>query len=121
MGYCTNFAINVHHPGAKDVSNEVVEEVRDVLEEISGYSFDTNAERAYNPEGNHLFSSDRYKWYGYDVDVIELSKRYPHLVFTVYGEGEEPADIWMHKFFKGKHKRSDAIFTIPPIELEELK
>lgn len=120
MGYVTKFDIDVYHPGALGVDADKIEAIRDRLEEISGYSFDTQTE-LWDDYKHDLSSSDCYKWYNYDVDMVQLSKEFPIFVFTVHGEGEHVTDLWQHKFFKGKHKRSDAIFTIPPIELEELK
>ena len=120
MGYYTKFDIDVYHPGTLGVDADKIEAIRNRLEEISRYNFDTRTE-LWDEYKHDISSSDHYKWYDYDADMLKLSEEFPFYVFTVHGSGESPEDLWQHKFFKGKHKRSDAIFTIPPIELEELQ
>lgn len=38
-------------------------------------------------------SSDSTKWYDHEKEMIEISKRYPNVLFTLHGEGEEAGDF----------------------------
>ena len=50
---------------------------------------------------NRFFFDDLYKWYEYDSDMIELSKRFPDLLFELYGDGEDSDDFWKSYYRNG--------------------
>lgn len=56
--------------------------------------------RVYN-YFNQFFFDDLYKWYEYDSDMIELSKRFPDLLFELYGDGEDSDDFWKSYYRDG--------------------
>jgi hypothetical protein len=60
------------------------------------------------------------KWYDCDEDMREFSKRYPEVLFIIYGEGEEMGDIWELYTKNGKQQRCDAEVTIPEYDLEKM-
>jgi hypothetical protein len=41
-----------------------------------------------------------WKWYEHEDDMRQLSSRFPDILFTLSGKGEENEDIWV-KYFKG--------------------
>ena len=43
------------------------------------------------PDGE---TSDSCKWYEHEEDLKPLSKKFPDVMFTLFGEGEESGDIW---------------------------
>lgn len=42
------------------------------------------------------------KWYGWDDDMEKLSKKFPDVLFTIEGRGEDSTDIWGYYYKDGK-------------------
>lgn len=58
----------------------------------------------------HLVSGneDSVKWYEHDENMRAVSKEYPDILFTLYGEGEESGDIWVKYYKNGKSQVANA-------------
>jgi hypothetical protein len=69
----------------------------------------------YNP-----FTSS-CSWYGHVEDMVEFSKQYPNIVFTLSGEGDETGDLWRKYFKDGKVQVVRAVFTFQPFDPEKLR
>lgn len=41
------------------------------------------------------------KWYNWESDMKELSKKFPKMLFLLEGDGEEPLNIWKCHFCNG--------------------
>ena len=69
-----------------------------------------NKERYYGiePTGE---STDRVKWYEHENNIKILSERFPSVLFTLSGEGEESGDIWKKYFLNGKCQVAKAKIT----------
>jgi hypothetical protein len=52
------------------------------------------------PIGDSL--NTEVKWYEHEKDMKEFSKRFPKVLFTLRGEGEESGDVWVKYFQNGK-------------------
>lgn len=71
--------------------------------------------------------SYRPQWiaqYQHDKVMVAFSKRFPDVLFTLTGEGEESADIWKTYYKGGKIQVAFAEITIPEFDeskLEEYK
>lgn len=93
MGYYTQFSLSEPEscvPGKRLTGDEYMEILGT---KVSAYSF-TVAE---------LLDDGFYgKWYDWVEDMLELSKKYPDVLFTLDGAGEEPGDIWSCWFADGK-------------------
>jgi len=61
---------------------------------------------------------DSAKWYDCDEDMCHYSQRYPDVVFTLDGDGEEPGDI-LTKWFKNGRMQSWSLQINPPSEPPE--
>ena len=105
MGYYTNYELTIQGTGERWVTgvdaqlNKVRvnigvdhDEVKKELVEIVGY----------NP------FEDSCKWYDNDVNMREISRRYPDLLFVLTGQGEEPNDMWRCYHKAGKRQREQA-------------
>jgi len=46
--------------------------------------------------------SDRTKWYDHQKDMKVLSEKFPTVLFTLNGEGEEGGDLWKEYWLGGK-------------------
>lgn len=60
------------------------------------------------------------KWYLHEDDLVTLSKRFPDVVFTLHGVGEEPEDIWIKYFKGGKVQTEKAEFKIASFDEAKL-
>lgn len=54
---------------------------------------------AFGPIGD---PDDATKWYEWEKDMVEFSRRFPEVLFTLFGEGEESGDFWVAYFRNGK-------------------
>lgn len=102
MGYYTNFTIQFDDPNISDAFEHAFDTVTDYegcLDDFGMYA----------------------KWYDYEKDMIEISKQFPGVLFTVSGEGEENDDIWRSYFKDGKTQFSKAIITFEPYDEGKLK
>ncbi len=76
------------------------------LKEISGYDY--------------LFGED-IKWYEHEDNMRKISKKYPDVLFTLSGEGEESDDIWKKYFLNGKMQKARAKIVIPEFDFSSLQ
>ena len=54
---------------------------------------------------------DAMKWYSHTEDLVKVSKKVPHIKFSLFGEGEECGDLWKLYVFNGKTQRETAQIT----------
>jgi hypothetical protein len=80
MGYYTNFKLQVTDEFAKNDAS---------LEFYFGSMSD----------GTLVKNS---KWYEHEEEMKAFSSKYPDILFTLYGDGEEEHDIWCKYFRHGK-------------------
>ena len=53
--------------------------------------------------------------------MISISKKFPEVLFTLSGEGEESGDIWMKYFKNGKVQNANTKVTISHDPFDESK
>lgn len=71
----------------------------DILDNIDfSYYFDD----VTNYSLSNVDGSETIKWYEYHENMIEISRKYPDVVFCLRGEGEESGDIWQSFYKNGK-------------------
>ena len=72
---------------------------------------EANEEAYYGitPEGE---SADEAKWYDHEKNMRALSKKFPHILFTLSGEGEEAGDVWKKYFKDGKMQATKAVIVL---------
>ena len=61
------------------------------------------------------------KWYDFDKDFLDLSKREPYLKIEVDVYGEDIGDIHRHYFYQGKHQVEKAIILFKESNLWQEK
>lgn len=106
MGYFTTFAVTAQENGKEiDFSDSMKHELAKITQEIDSTDIDELAEGYFNS-----------KWYSYDSDVKLLSEKFPNIVFTVEGQGEDSDDLWKHYFFNGKSQFAKAQIVYPEFD-----
>lgn len=104
MGYRTTFQLNAQPLPAPDPAQAIAEFVEHYPE----------AFHCLNDDGSTCESG---KWYDHEAQLKEFSRRYPGLVFTLRGEGEEPGDIWEKDFCNGRMVDRAASVQVPEQDL----
>ena len=70
--------------------------------------------------GYHYLFDDSIKWYDHEKHMLEYSKRYPTVLFTLSGEGEEAVDIWIKYFQNGKSQIEQAKIQVGSFDPSKL-
>jgi hypothetical protein len=91
MGYYTNYEL-VAMRG--EVDDNFITELR----ALTGY------DEFFGYASTGEFYVNDVKWYKYNEHMIEISQRYPNLVFRLRGNGEEAGDIWQTFYKNGKRQ-----------------
>lgn len=112
MGYCTNYSLETDATPDSEVAENIAARLRDdegegdfvyaLEEKIAGVE--------YGPR-------DACKWYEHQKDLVELSKQFPGVLFTLSGEGEENGDLWKLYVRNGVAQEAKAVITYPPCTL----
>ena len=61
------------------------------------------------------------KWYDHEAEMKDISRRFPSVLFTLRGEGEESGDVWVKYFKNGKMQSSKAEIKLDPFDPKKLK
>lgn len=102
MGYYTYYTMDMDEKGerAKEILQYMIKEFK---ENDMFYPFEDCVEEWLDKEittNVDLKPYDTAKWYDHEEDMAELSRTFPEVLFTLYGDGEESEDMW-YKYFKG--------------------
>lgn len=103
MGYEASFLIRFHN------LNEFKDEDLDSALDNISYCVERLSDRI-----DPFYFEDYYeiydtKWYDFDKEFLDLSKREPYLKVEVDVYGEDIGDIHRHYFYQGKHQVEKAI------------
>ena len=77
--------------------------------------------KKYPQYGNFNPFNDSCKWYEHNTDMMEISKKYPNVVFVLHGEGEEAGDLWNAYYKNGKMQKCKGKITYDDFDEKELK
>ena len=108
MGYYTMFNLEVRGvDGAHPLTEEKLAEIGKAFDEIFGEedAFESLISEYY-PE---------WKWYTCDYDLGKLSTKFPDVIFTLEGKGEDREDWWIAEYWNGNIQKNKAQL-IPPSE-----
>lgn len=61
------------------------------------------------------------KWYEHDEEMLRVSMKFPQVLFTLRGEGEEHGDLWVKYYLAGKTQCSNGVVTFDPFDKDKLK
>ena len=71
--------------------------------------------------GRRLISIYHMKLYTYENDMLAFSKKYPDVVFVVYGEGECIVAQWKEYYQNGKRQYAPGELIFPTFDPSKLK
>ncbi len=116
MGYYTRFSLNVSElnkrvlPKSKRFDEfEIIKDLRDTNE---------NAEYCLEEDGS---AAEGSKWYEWQEELVEFSKKYPNALFEMSGEGEESGDIWKAYILNGKSQICKVRLVFDEFDLNKLE
>lgn len=66
-------------------------------------------------------NAEETKWYEHDEDLRRISAKYPGVLFTLRGEGEEAGDVWVKYFRDGKMQAGETTIAYEPFDEAKLK
>lgn len=100
----------------KNGKTNVVVDSKMIIEEfVDSYEY---AKYALTKDGQ---TSEPCKWYDYNEEMAEFSKKYPNWLFTLSGTGEEAGDIWKRYYLNGKVQEAVARITFDDFDEKKLK
>lgn len=141
MGYYTDYTLTYEVP--EEEKNREIREFKekcrvlgiDIPKNIqialdSRYTLEGQVEDAMDEEDSCSYgkimqflnrNSESCKWYEHKDDMKRLSARFPTVLFTLEGKGEEPGDLWIMYFKGGKSQRVDARIVFDPYDESKLE
>lgn len=107
MGYYTEYELKWKQP-VKDLS----------FDDAMASWIRNNYSAGLYPDGE---TYQAVKWYDHEYDLIELSKKFPHVLFILNGKGRDEGDLWKKYFKAGEMFVARATITYPqcPFDFEE--
>jgi hypothetical protein len=102
MGYNTHYGLDYHAP----------DEDQQML--IEGHFLKISGMHINHVDGNQM------KWYEHEDHMRKLSARFPDILFTLSGQGEESDDQWRKYFKGGKMQECRAVISFPPFNPDKL-
>jgi len=102
MGYYTKYELEIENEKGEFIdTTPFIKEIEKIVD--------------YNP------FEEPSKWYEAINDMKKISKKYPDLIFILYGKGEDPEDIWKYYFKNGKSQFAPAIIKFEEFDENKLK
>lgn len=103
MGYLTDFNLTIVG-GCVDK-----DDLAKTLTDITNYSWSSDLE---------LHGA---KWYDFHRNMINISEKYPDIVFCLDGVGEESGDIWRAYYQDGKFQMCKATIVFDQFDKDKMK
>ena len=108
MSYKTVYSLFICNKYDEYTFNKIVADLEEIG--VVGYTLNTD-----------LSANFPDTWYDHEIDMIDLSKKFPDILFCLQGTGEENEDIWEKYFQNGKMQRCYAEIVIPPYDPEKME
>ena len=112
MGYATLYTLVVGDEG-HEVSDRRLEEILDWLESDEAFR---SALEDFHESGMNGYT----KWHEHDRDMLRLSRMFPEVLFVLWGEGEDPEDLWKCYYLGGRVQEASARVEYLPFDPDEL-
>ena len=112
MGYATFYTLVIGNEG-QEISDRRREEILVWLEHDENFH---NELEDFHESG----MNDYTKWYEHDQDMLCLSQTFPEVLFVLWGEGEDPGDLWKCYYLGGRVQEAPARVEYPSFDPNEL-
>ena len=104
MGYCTCFNLSVDpFDGKTRIPEEVYDKVNEEIDKMGAL------EDHYGRSEWGVYA----KWYDWEEDMLLLSSKFPDLLFTLSGDGDDSDDKWIAYFNAGREQYCPAEIIYP--------
>lgn len=117
MGYYTNFDVEI--TGFQNEEESEFFEFKEIHKKDASLHFIKYSGYSVNlvilPH-SISFNLHQYKWYDWEKDLVNVSKRWPHLMFDINGEGEEATDLWRARIRNGESEIARVKIVFPEFE-----
>ena len=110
MGYYTAYSLTVH--GLENQTREFRDVLKAEIDRMDVFSEHYDEDTWYAPEE---------KWYEWEQDMCKLSKKFPSLMFELYGDGEEQDDMWRAYFRGGLVQHAPAQIIYDDFSVDKLE
>ena len=98
MGYRTYHTLQIKNVRPED-EDALIQEMDDIG--IIGCALEGSLYR-YDEDCVEFSGDEAVTWYDCEEDMIKLSKKFPQMIFKLYGEGEDAQDLWNEYFQNGE-------------------
>lgn len=71
-------------------------------------------------ENGYPTNNEGWKWYSHNDDMLEVSRMFPIILFSLYGDGEESDDNWVQYYLNGKTYSIYASLGFPEFDERQL-
>lgn len=111
MGYYTTYSLAV-----KNVPTDKIDDLIGELKkkDLIGYAFcgeEIKWDETKKTNAIRFLPYDEVKWYEHDDDMVEISKKFPSMIFKLKGSGEDSGDLWYTLYQNGEYEECLAIIT----------
>lgn len=107
MAYLTYYSLYIESQ-TPDQHMEAIAILRELSDEASYALFATGDPNRW------------WAWYEHEDDMRQLSARFPDMLFTLSGNGEQYDDIWVKYFKAGRMQASYATIVLDPFDETKL-
>ena len=114
MGYYTYYALSVEPSPVSNqtkLSEELQKRLNAEVDKMQVFDYG-DAEGGWSGEA---------KWYDHNEDMISLSHRFPEVLFTLYGNGEDSEDMWYAYFLDGSIQEAPVQFDHDEFDMFKLR
>lgn len=109
MGYYTYFSLRIVDEKDLELDKpEIIKKIRNMSESIR---------YALNEDGD---SGDSCKWYEWEKEMLEISKKFPNNILKMCGDGEESGDKWIAYIMNGKIQHCPVKISYDPLDLSKI-
>jgi hypothetical protein len=128
MGYLSDFTLKVEKSNGKtkicDIANAMAELQKENANIFYLFTDIINQEVKYPVDFDckafEMFCH-KAKWYERNLDMIELSKKFPNIIFKLECKGEEKDALWEEYYQNGKRAIYEAKVIFPEFNINDLK